>query len=494
MDPLSITASIIAVLQLSAKVLEYLNNVKDAPKDRTQCAIEMLNLCGLLYKLRDHVEQGDPTQPWYLAIHDLAVKNGPLDQFKQALETLQTKMGAGNKFNKAGEALLWKFKKEEISSILDQIEHEFKDSGRLEVQASDDDVRRFVAGQVHRLPNCIQRNHELQMLVQDKIAKSVDGMFLLARLYTDSLLDKRTPKEIRATLARLSKGSVALNDAYKDAIQRIEGQLAGDSKRAKNVLSWITYAQRPLTTAELCCALAVEHEEEELDLENIPDVEDLVLVCAGLVVVDEESGVIRLVHFTTQEYLERIRKTWNPGAQLDIASTCLTYLSFDDFKNGSCSTDAELEGRLQQNVFLDYAARYWGLHALPVEDDVYALACSFLLHKGSVSCATQAMSMRTYKYNGYSEAFPHNRIFIHITAQFGLAGLLKRIIESTEEEETTITVKSKDSYGQDGLYIAAENGHDETVKLLLGKGADVNAQGGQYGNALQAASSGGHEA
>jgi ankyrin repeat protein len=32
------------------------------------------------------------------------------------------------------------------------------------------------------------------------------------------------------------------------------------------------------------------------------------------------------------------------------------------------------------------------------------------------------------------------------------------------------------------------------VKLLLKKGADVNAQGGFYSNALQAASEGGHEA
>ena len=30
--------------------------------------------------------------------------------------------------------------------------------------------------------------------------------------------------------------------------------------------------------------------------------------------------------------------------------------------------------------------------------------------------------------------------------------------------------------------------------MLLDKGADVNAQGGEYGNALQAASAGGHEA
>ncbi|KAJ9493407.1 hypothetical protein H2202_011117 [Exophiala xenobiotica] len=36
-------------------------------------------------------------------------------------------------------------------------------------------------------------------------------------------------------------------------------------------------------------------------------------------------------------------------------------------------------------------------------------------------------------------------------------------------------------------------GSQETVKILLDKGADVNAQGGKFGNALQAASYGGHE-
>ncbi|KAF1828432.1 hypothetical protein BDW02DRAFT_512307, partial [Decorospora gaudefroyi] len=35
--------------------------------------------------------------------------------------------------------------------------------------------------------------------------------------------------------------------------------------------------------------------------------------------------------------------------------------------------------------------------------------------------------------------------------------------------------------------------HQRVVKLLLDKGADVNAQGGRYSNALQAALSGGYE-
>ena len=98
----------------------------------------------------------------------------------------------------------------------------------------------------------------------------------------------------------------------------------------------------------------------------IPDVEDMVSVCAGLVTVDQESNIIRLVHYTTQEYFERIREAWNPYAQQEITSKCLTYLSFKTFGTGSCLSDAGFEHRLSRNPFLDYAARYWGQHALTV--------------------------------------------------------------------------------------------------------------------------------
>ena len=54
-------------------------------------------------------------------------------------------------------------------------------------------------------------------------------------------------------------------------------------------------------------------------------------------------------------------------------------------------------------------------------------------------------------------------------------------------------VDPRDSYGQTPLLLAAESGYDAVVKLLLDKGADINAQGGEYGNALQAASHRGHE-
>jgi hypothetical protein len=118
MDLLGATASIIAILQLSAKVLSYLNDVKDASKGRTQCTIEASNIHSLLTNLRFRLEERHGHQSWFTAVQALDVENGPLDQFKQALETLQAKMTDGGRLKKVGEALLWKFKKEELDAIL----------------------------------------------------------------------------------------------------------------------------------------------------------------------------------------------------------------------------------------------------------------------------------------------------------------------------------------------------------------------------------------
>jgi hypothetical protein len=108
----------------------------------------------------------------------------------------------------------------------------------------------------------------------------------------------------------------------------------------------------------MCCARAVEPDEAEIDPKNVPHVEDLLSACAGLVVVDQESAVIRLVHYTTHEYFERIQDAWDPGAQLQIASTYITYLSSSIFKTRSCSSNKKFKERLQESQFLDYAAKH----------------------------------------------------------------------------------------------------------------------------------------
>jgi hypothetical protein len=63
------------------------------------------------------------------------------------------------------------------SRFIPEIVEEFREALTLEVQANKEDVKRFVAGQIYRLPKCIKRDPALQDIVQDKIVEAVDSMY-----------------------------------------------------------------------------------------------------------------------------------------------------------------------------------------------------------------------------------------------------------------------------------------------------------------------------
>jgi ankyrin repeat protein len=77
-------------------------------------------------------------------------------------------------------------------------------------------------------------------------------------------------------------------------------------------------------------------------------------------------------------------------------------------------------------------------------------------------------------------------------AHFGLATIAGQLASAASGLLTSV-MNARNSRGDTPLSMAAVQGHCE-VDLLLDNEADVNAQGGRYGNALQAASVGGHEA
>ncbi|KFY48733.1 hypothetical protein V495_01084 [Pseudogymnoascus sp. VKM F-4514 (FW-929)] len=123
MDPLSLTASIIAILELSGKVIQYLGDVKNAPKARASLAIEASNLYFLLVTLRYRLEEGQQSdEAWYAAVRSLGAQDGPLDQYKDKLEQLQHKLGGGSWIKDVGHSLLWKFSKEEVRGLLSSME------------------------------------------------------------------------------------------------------------------------------------------------------------------------------------------------------------------------------------------------------------------------------------------------------------------------------------------------------------------------------------
>ena len=278
----------------------------------------------------------------------------------------------------------------------------------------------------------------------------------------DSFLDKKTVQKVKITLQTLKKGAESLESAYDEAIERIEGQLAGNTLLAKQALSWITYAQRPLTSQELCHALAIEVGSSKLDPDAVCDIDDVLSVCAGLVTVDNESDAVRLVHYTTQEYFERIRLEWLPNAQQDIASACITYLSMDAFLSGSCDSDEAFEARLRDYAFLDYVARHWERHVEVIQQAVFDLALAFLHSEPLVLTAIQAALVGEYRYSGYSQNFPSQTNGLHLVARYGLTYFVDMLLKKPE-----YSADWKDEYGRTPLSYAARRGHEAVVRLLL---------------------------
>jgi archaellum biogenesis ATPase FlaH len=60
---------------------------------------------------------------------------------------------------------------------------ELQSAPRLRVKARSDDIKRYVAGRIHRLPDFVQEDSSLQSQVQEKIASSVGDMCVSAPLF-----------------------------------------------------------------------------------------------------------------------------------------------------------------------------------------------------------------------------------------------------------------------------------------------------------------------
>jgi len=117
-----VTASLIAVLQVTNEIVKYLKDVKDAPKERQRYAEEASNIESLLRDLSSRLLRSSGDEPWFSAVQILSVEGGILDQFHRELRDLKAKLLVRSGVKKLGDTLLWKFKKEEIASMMMKME------------------------------------------------------------------------------------------------------------------------------------------------------------------------------------------------------------------------------------------------------------------------------------------------------------------------------------------------------------------------------------
>ncbi|KAK2772638.1 hypothetical protein FQN53_004485 [Emmonsiellopsis sp. PD_33] len=318
------------------------------------------------------------------------------------------------------------------SRFIPEIELQFEGTIQKEIRANDNDILKYVDGRVCRLLRSrISKYPDLQSLVKREVLAATDGMFLLAQLHMDSLMTKPTAGALRLALQALPRGAKGLDRTYDQAFERIKGQDEDLEEIAKKVLAWAVYDRRPLTTAEMQHALAVRPSTTSLDEEFIPEVEDLISACAGLVTIDKNNGIIRLIHYTTQEYLERVLPNYFPEAKVYLATTCLAYLMFDVFGAPYPSID-NLTERKRQNAFLDHAANNWAPLIREIQPQMNELVSALLADEARCMNFLQVLDSNSRPNVFYTKSPKRELAATPYLARFGLDTTMTNLLERGE--------------------------------------------------------------
>ncbi|KAF3203746.1 hypothetical protein TWF679_010099 [Orbilia oligospora] len=306
--------------------------------------------------------------------------------------------------------------------------------------------------------------------------------FKTTELYISSFRELKTLKAVKTSLKSLSQSVSGYDSMYETAMERIEHSRGF----AKPVLLWIVYAKRFLSPSELQHALAIEMETSELDESNLPDISDIISVCSGLVTIDEDSNVVRLIHYTTQEYFERTGSRWFSDAHNYIADRCLTYLSYDVFKIGPLDYE-DFKEMLSLNILYEYAVLNWGYHARRASMDG-GLMDKFLKSGARLLACYQGLIYHTSSYF-VPEGQYRGVGGIHLAAHFGLTTPLDSLLRDGGANPNAVDCK-----GETPLFIAAKNGHESVVRFLVDQGVNMSPKDEFRETPLLMAAKGGYEA
>ncbi|KAK6514351.1 hypothetical protein TWF506_008747 [Arthrobotrys conoides] len=358
------------------------------------------------------------------------------------------------------------------SRPIPDIEREFLGSLSKTIRARDEDVRKYLLEKVYKSKNTKIR--ECGDIVVMKILEAVDGMFLLANLYFQSVSTKTTTKRIKAALEALNKNSGSDSNAYQlaydGAMERIESHNKDSKELAKQVLTWIVYGMRPLSASELQCALAVEIGAPDFDEENIPDINRMISVCAGLVTMEEKSRQLRLVHYTAQEYFEFHPQTLSSNCHTDILEVCVTYLSYNTFEAGPCEPWSLVEKRLESHPLYEYAAQKWPYHAHKSSIRAAPLVMGLLKNQNKLWASNQLQHFDDMRQNA-PDFLGMDVTGLCFAACFGLKDPVAAFLSIGADTEI-----KESGWGRTPLSWATAHGNETVAKLLLESGANIEAK------------------
>lgn len=273
-----------------------------------------------------------------------------------------------------------------------------------------------------------------------------------------------------------------LNVLYNDALIRIESQNQDDRKLAKDALRWVAHTYSPLTARALREALAIKPGDTDFDHEAMPTISLVLNVCAGLIILDQETQMVRLVHYTAQDFLDQVQTSEFGKAHAVIASNCIRYLSYECFQHPKDPSGHGTEGSSKESsnfreassststspikfAFLGYASNFWAQHAMANQHaDLSIQINQFLAGNPRVILEKHSNNKwRIWETPTYWLKPCHS---LQIAAFFGFCDELEGFLKKPREVNASIDDLNL-------LHLAARNDQASAIQILLDHGADV---------------------
>ncbi|PVH91840.1 ankyrin [Periconia macrospinosa] len=384
----------------------------------------------------------------------------------------------------------------------------------------DKDIKRYVRQRLSDDKRLRKWEKDASMMrqIETALMSGAKGMFRWAVCQLDALGKCVNRKMLQQALATLPP---TLDQTYDRILASIDNDY---SQYALRILQWLTFSAKPLSVDEVAEVIAIDVKREPVfDCDEVlEDSLEILNICSSLVTIATENDdgwrkpreVVVLAHYSVKEYLvsERI---WKGKAAVygmrdnvchdAIATGCLGYLL--QFQQSKLEPDF-----LKLFKLARYSAEFWASHVQKGGDAM----------KETSQKAMQLCSKENYAYANWIRLWDPDRPWekpklektsndipnpLYYAALLDLRNLLKMLLEKDADVNAqggyygnalqAASYRGHEAVdGQYGnaLYAASSEGHEAVVRMLLDKDADVNAQGGHYGSALLAASSGGHKA
>lgn len=298
-----------------------------------------------------------------------------------------------------------------------------------------------------------------------------------------------------------------LDETYDRIVRKIDERRTATA--ARQILTWLTYAEHPLTATEVLqvTGLVIDNGHYFDEEKVLEDVNDILRICSSLVSIttttsssdgtsvnehtaddsfhhtmDSDSNVpyVRLAHFSVKEYLLSNRpcisiyRLAEEESHDVLAKCCLVYLlrfHEDEWRSPNCEAIFPLAR---------YASRYWTRHA----------RASVTPSEGQKDLSIELFTRNSTAYSAWMRFFDVGQPWerapdiqrevyempdpLYVASHEGLAYAASGILDAGADVNA-----QKDRFGS-ALFTASARGYEQVVQILIDAGADINAQGGDF--------------